>query len=108
MSELNSGPEETPLPKRLRGWTTAALQNGGMARIPWRILESMANQAEALSENPDNHQMSGKPDHWINPYADAGPWNRKSLQGRWTRLCWWLSRLLGGRSVFGKADLSGR
>jgi hypothetical protein len=27
-----------------------------------------------------------------------------NLASRWTRTCWWLSRLLGGRSVFGKRD----
>ena len=28
----------------------------------------------------------------------------KRLIGRWTRFCWWLSRKLGGRTVFGKRD----
>lgn len=30
----------------------------------------------------------------------------RPLISRWTRFCWWLSRKLGGRSVFGKRDMT--
>lgn len=33
---------------------------------------------------------------------------QQNLASRWTRLCWWLSRKRGGKSVFGKQDLSGK
>lgn len=30
----------------------------------------------------------------------------RSVASRWTTFCWWLSRKLGGRKVFGKQDFS--
>jgi hypothetical protein len=40
--------------------------------------------------------------YWRN--AEMPPLNTKSVVPRWTRFCWWLSRKLGGRTVFGKRD----
>jgi len=32
--------------------------------------------------------------------------NTRNMVPKWTRLCWWLSRKLGGIKVFGKQDLT--
>lgn len=34
------------------------------------------------------------------------PLRTSSVVSRWTRFCWWSSRKLGGRSIFGKRDES--
>ena len=34
------------------------------------------------------------------------PLSKSHVVSRRTRFCWWLSRKLGGRSVFGKQDLT--
>ncbi|MPZ13778.1 MAG: hypothetical protein GEU73_05040 [Chloroflexi bacterium] len=36
------------------------------------------------------------------------PINDRPLVSRWTLFCWWASRWLGGRSVFGKSDTTPR
>jgi hypothetical protein len=40
--------------------------------------------------------------YWRN--VEMPPLNTKSMVPPWTRFCWWLSRKLGGRTVFGKRD----
>lgn len=42
--------EEGDLAKRLDSWLEAALVGGGVARIPWRILEQMKDQALFLQK----------------------------------------------------------
>ena len=44
--------------------------------------------------------------NWDDFSGPLPPINTKNLTPKWTRLCWWLSRKLGGRKVFGKWDLT--
>jgi hypothetical protein len=40
------------------------------------------------------------------PPFDMGEMNMRDLRPKWTRFCFYVSRKIGGRSVFGKRDLS--
>ena len=43
---------------------------------------------------------------FYDPTPSPVEFSTANLASRWTRFCWWLSRKLGGRSVFGKWDLT--